>query len=74
LSGLGLPGRSSGQEGVDQDPPLAPGQGLARLRAPLGAAGLLVPGPLGVHPQLGQVVGDQLLRHLHVHVVFTSST
>jgi hypothetical protein len=33
-----------------------------------------VPGPLDVGPQLGQVVGDQLLLHLHVHVVFTSST
>jgi hypothetical protein len=69
-----LPGRSSRQEGVDQDPPLAPGQGLARLRAPLGAEDPLVPGPLGVGPQLGLVVGDQLLPHLHVHVVFTSST
>jgi hypothetical protein len=69
-----LPGRSSRQEGVDQDPPLPPGQGLARLRAPLGAADPLVPGPLGVRPQLGQMVGGQLLLHLHVHVVFTSPT
>jgi hypothetical protein len=59
---------------VDQDPPLAPGQGLARLRGPFGAACPLVPGPVGVRPHLGQVVGDQLLLHLHVHVVFTSST
>jgi len=70
---LDLPGRSSGQEGVAQDPPLAPGQGLTRLRAPLAPACPLVAGPLGVSPQLGQVVGDQLLVHLHVHVVFTSS-
>jgi hypothetical protein len=69
-----LPGRSSRQEGLDQDPPLAPDEGLGRLRAPLGAEDPLVPGSLGVGPQLGQVVGDQLLLHLHVHVVFTSST
>jgi hypothetical protein len=59
---------------VDQDPPLAPGQGLARLRASLGAEDPLVPRPPGAGPQLGQVVGGQLLLHLHVHVVFTSST
>jgi hypothetical protein len=59
---------------VDQDPPLAPGQSLARLRASPGAAGPLVPVPLGLRPQLGKVVRDQLLLHLHVHVVFTSST
>jgi hypothetical protein len=69
-----VPGRSSRQEGVDQDPPLAPGQGLVRLRAPLGAEDPLVPGPLGVRPQLGHMVGGQLLHHLGVHVVFTSST
>jgi hypothetical protein len=33
-----------------------------------------VPVPLGLCPQLGQVVRDQLLLHLHVHFVFTSST
>jgi hypothetical protein len=69
-----LPARSSRQEGVDQDPPFAPGQGLARLRAPLGAADPLVAGPPGVGPQLGLAVGDQLLLHLQVHVVFTSPT
>jgi hypothetical protein len=68
------PGRSSRQEGVDQDPPFSPGQGRAGLRGPLGAAGPLVTGPLGLGPQLGQVVRDQLLLHLRVHVVFTSST
>jgi hypothetical protein len=68
------PGRSSGQEGVDQDPPLAPGQGLARLRASPGAADPLVPGPLGLRSHLSHMVGDQLLLHVHVHVVFTSST
>jgi hypothetical protein len=68
------PARSSRQEGVDQDPPFAPGEGLARLRAPLGAADPPVPGPLGVSPQLGQVVGGQLLLRLQVHVVFTSPT
>jgi hypothetical protein len=69
-----LPARSSRQEGVDQAPPFAPGPGLARLRAPLSAAGALVPGPLGLCPQVGQVVGGQLLLHLQMHVVFTSPT
>jgi hypothetical protein len=68
------PARSSRQEGVDQTPPFAPGPGLTSLRAPLGAAGALLAGPLGLRPQVGQVVGGQLLLHLQMHVVFTSPT
>jgi hypothetical protein len=73
LVGWDGPGGSSGEQGVDQDPPLAPGEGVAGLGAPLGAARPLVPGPLGIRPQRSQVVVDQLLLHGDVHVVFTSS-
>jgi hypothetical protein len=31
-----------------------------------------MPDPLGVRPQLGHAVRDQLLRHVDMHVVFTS--
>jgi hypothetical protein len=64
-----FPGRSSRQEGVDQDPPLAPGQGLAGLGAAPGVTRPLVPGPLSICPQGGQVVVDQLPLHLDVHVL-----
>ena len=51
---------------------MALGPGVIGLGGPLGSAYALVPGPLGLRPELRHPVLDQLLPYVVVHVTFLS--